>query len=90
MAVGGNGGRNIRPRSMRCVNDCATCERPRTVTLSDGRPACTYCHGWTIDCEARHLLSMAPEARQAAMEAREAKRGNVDALWAAMRRYERL
>ena len=68
---------------------CATCERPRAVTLSDGRPACTYCHGWLVDCEARHLLSMPPEARQAAMEARERKRGNVGALWAAMRRYER-
>ena len=72
------------------MTDCVTCQRPRTITLSDGRPACTYCPGYMIDCEARHLLSMAPQARQAAMEAREAKRGNVDALWAAMRRYERL
>ena len=65
---------------------CEACERPLTITLSDGRVACTYCPGYMLDCEARHLLSMEPVERQAAMEAREAKRGNVDALWAVLRK----
>ena len=61
-----------------------TCERPRTITLSDGRPACTYCPDYMTDCEARHLLSMPLKARREALAARVAKRGNVDALKAAM------
>ena len=68
------------------MTDCAACERPLTITLSDGRPACTYCPCWMIDCEARHLLSMPLKQRREALAAREAKRGSVDALKAAMSR----
>jgi hypothetical protein len=65
---------------------CDGCEREKSARLSDGRAVCTWCRDWLLECEARHLLAMPLHARREALQAREQRRGSVQALKAAMAR----
>jgi hypothetical protein len=47
---------------------------------------CTWCRAWLVECEARYLLAMPLYARRQALAAREAARGSVEDLKAAMER----
>jgi hypothetical protein len=66
--------------------ECKGCKRDKTARLSDGRMVCTWCLAWLTECEARYLLAMPLEVRRDALAAREAARGSVEDLKAAMER----
>lgn len=42
-----------------------SCQRPRTVTLIDGRTVCAYCPDWRDECQARAILEIPKERRRA-------------------------
>ena len=67
---------------------CA-CPRPQTAHLADGRTVCTWCRWWLIECEARHLLTLPLPERRQALDARQAKRGDISALKTAMQHLHR-
>jgi hypothetical protein len=66
--------------------ECEGCKRDKSARLSDGRMVCTWCRDWLIECEARYLMAMPLTERRAAISARDAARGSVDALKDAMKR----
>lgn len=66
-----------------------TCPRPQTARLADGRTVCTWCRWWLIECEARHLLTLPLAERRQALDARQAKRGDIADLQTAMRHLHR-
>lgn len=67
----------------------AACTRPKTARLADGRTVCTWCRGWLIECEARQLLTLPLPDRRQALDARQAKRGDISALKTAMQQLHR-
>lgn len=55
---------------------CATCPRPKTASLVDGRQVCTWCEDWRHECEARSILAMPHvDARRAYLAAVGKRRG---------------
>ena len=54
--------------------------------VSSPQAVCAWCQDWRVETEAKALLKMLLQQRRAALTAREAVRGNIDALKAAMAR----
>jgi hypothetical protein len=66
------------------MSDCNSCTREKTVTLTTGKLACTWCADFAVDCEARFLLKMPLLDRQNALDKRDKIRGNTNDLRGAM------
>jgi hypothetical protein len=57
---------------MICRKDC---EKQKNKLLSTGETVCSYCEGWRMECEARHLLGMPLKQRRRELRQRELSRG---------------